>query len=181
MFQGGQGKKKEASRSRRGSLPGLFAPPYGGGVRSSDARRVHPLGLTYERGDLGFNQIDSDLIFATTRDNQVGVHARWLDKLLEHGPHRFQVLTDNGVNISAPVEDVALQAAHEADVQWGIHVEPNIELLTYFRLNEQENAFENNDIGWCHSLCVTGTVVYRMVILGYVNGLARTQTEQMVF
>ncbi len=84
-------------------------------------------------------------VFATARDDDIGVLFGRFDKLQEHRAHGLLVLRHHRIHRAAALVDVALHAAHQADIQWRVDKDREVHFLAQADIRQQQDPFQNND------------------------------------
>ena len=126
------------------------------------------------------DEVDADLVAAAFGDDDVGKALGRLDELHVHGTDGGHVLLDDGFHGAAALIDVALEAAHEADVGVGVHEDFDVHQFAEGRVFENEDALENDggarlDAGDLRDAAMRGEIVR-----GQIDGFAGAQPAKML-
>src|SRR6185437_8947370 len=90
-------------------------------------------------------QINTNEIMTTLRNDDVCMTLRRLDKLHVHGPNRPDVLFDNRIERAPALGKIPPQAANETNVVGRVDKNLDVHLLEQTRLGEDQNPFEDDN------------------------------------
>ena len=136
--------------------------------------------LLDQAADVVGQHLDGGAVLAAVGDDDVRIALAGLDEGLVHGLDRGAVLGDDAVQRAAALLDVPQDAAEDALVGVGVHIDLIIEQLAQFRLGQGQNALHDEDGGGFDVLHFAAAVVVGVVVNRAVDGAARLQLPQML-
>ena len=97
--------------------------------------------------------VNSNMIVASLRYDQIGIAFGGFDKLLMHRFYGLFVAFHHFIYRSAPLYDVAVDDAYEAVVGVGIHKHFEIHHFAKFRIAQHEYSFHYHHVARIHCYC----------------------------
>ena len=126
------------------------------------------------------DEVDADFVVAAFWDDDIGEALGRLDEFHVHGADGGHPLLDDGFHGAAAFFDIALQAAHEAEVGVGIHEDFDIHQISQGAVFEDEDAFDQ-DGGMRLDANHIGLAAMRgKIVGGEVDRLAGAQLAEML-
>ena len=119
-------------------------------------------------------------VLAAVGHDDVRVPLTGLHKGLVHGFDRGEVLVDDAVQRAAPLFDVPQDAAEDALIGVGIHINFVVEQLAQLRLHKGQDALHDEDGGGLDVLYLVAAVVVGVIVHRAVDGAACFQLLQVV-
>ena len=114
------------------------------------------------------DDVDGLFVLSAFGDDEMGKLLSGSDMSEVHGPDGSVVLRLNGLNIASSAEDVAFDAAHQADIVGRVDVEPKVENVPHGGHGEEQDSLDDDDfmsldVTNVGSSGVSGEVVLRAV------------------
>lgn len=92
--------------------------------------------LRKQGGDFCFDDVDGDVVFAATGDDDVGVDHGGEDEFEVHGADGLVILVEDAGDVAASFDDVTLYTPAEADVERCVDEEFDVEEFANFRIGK---------------------------------------------
>ena len=124
--------------------------------------------------------LDGGAVLAAVGDDDVGVALAGLHKGFVHGLDRGAVLGDDAVQRAAALLDVPQDAAEDALIGVGVHIDLVVEQLAKLRLGQGQDAFHDEDGGRLNVLHLAAAVVVGVIVDRAVDGAACLQFPQVL-
>jgi len=91
------------------------------------------------------DEVGCNGVIMIPQKNKVCEFARGFDKAVVHGSYGVEVLLGHRFGCATAFGYIAIQAANEANIWWGINKNFEIEAISEYLFGEYKNAFNYDD------------------------------------
>ena len=116
---------------------------------------------------------------SAARDDDVGVALARLDELEVHRLHRGEILVEDFLERPAALDDIASQAANQADIGVGVDEHLHRKQLANARVGEQQDAVDHDDVDGRHVRAHGFSHVRDKIVLGLLDRCTRRERRKM--
>lgn len=122
--------------------------------------------------DQGVDHLEGHLVFAAVRYDDIGIAFGGFDELQVHRAYKFFVLLQHAFQAAFTFDDIAVDAAQQADIVVGIHEQLDVHQLAQLLLAEDQNTVDEDYFTWMYFLRFLAANVFGKIVDGHVYAVA---------